>query len=38
MLYNLTDSEKEIMLLLVQGHNFYGISEILGIDYTTFVL
>lgn len=37
MLANLTDSEKEIMHFLVQGYNFIGISDFIGIKYSTFV-
>ena len=34
----LTDKEKEIMFLLIQGHNFKGISDYTGIDYSTLVI
>ena len=37
MFENLTENEKEIMFLLVQGHNFNGILEFVGIDYPTFI-
>ena len=36
MLENLTDIEKEIMLLLIQGQNYDGISEYLIIDYSEY--
>lgn len=38
MLEDLTDNEKEIMFLLIQGHNFNGISDFLEIDYPTFII
>ena len=37
MLEDLTENEKEIMFLLIQGHNFNGISQICVIDYSTYV-
>ena len=37
MFENLTENEKEIMFLLVQGHNFNGILDFVGIDYPTFI-
>ncbi|CCY24407.1 unknown [Brachyspira sp. CAG:484] len=37
MLEDLTENEKEIMFLLVQGHNFNGILDFVGIDYPTFI-
>lgn len=36
MLELLTEDEMEIMYLLVQGHNFNGISAYLCIDYPTY--
>lgn len=36
MLDNLTYMEKEIMFLLIQGHNFNGISSYLIIDYSEY--
>ena len=38
MFENLTENEKEIMFLLIQGHNFNGILEFVEIDYPTFIL
>ncbi len=38
MLEDLTENEKEIMFLLIQGHNFNGISDFLEIDYPTFII
>ncbi len=38
MLEDLTENEKEIMFLLIQGHNFDGISDFLEIDYPTFII
>lgn len=38
MLEDLTENEKEIMFLLIQGHNFNGISDFLEIDYSTFII
>ena len=38
MLETLSDNEKEIMFLLIQGHNFNGISDFLEIDYPTFII
>ncbi|WP_347992820.1 hypothetical protein [uncultured Eubacterium sp.] len=38
MFENLTENEKEIMFLLVQGHNFNGILDFVGIDYPTFII
>ena len=37
MFENLTENEKEIMFLLIQGHNFNGIIDFVGIDYPTFI-
>ena len=37
MLEKLTDTEKEVMLLLIQGHNFNAISDLLCIDYNLYV-
>ena len=37
MLEILSDNEKEIMFLLIQGHNFNGILDFVGIDYATFI-
>ena len=37
MLEILSDNEKEIMFRLAQGHNFNGILDFVGIDYTTFI-
>lgn len=37
MLELLTEEEKEIMLMLIRGQNFNGISEWLGIDYAEYV-
>ncbi len=37
MLEDLTENEKKIMFLLVQGHNFNGILDFVGIDYPTFI-
>jgi len=36
MLELLLEEEKEVMFLLVQGHNFNGISKICNIDYKTY--
>lgn len=36
MLELLTEDEQEIMYLLIQGHNFNGISAYLCIDYSTY--
>ena len=33
----LTEEEKEVMLLLIQGHNFQGVSDFLGIDYLVYI-
>lgn len=38
MLEDLTENEKEIMFLFIQGHNFNGISDFLEIDYPTFII
>lgn len=37
MLSLLTTTEKEVMLLLVQGYNFNGISQYLDIDYSLYI-
>ena len=37
MLDLLTDTEKEIMYMLIQGQNFNGISDFIGIDYQEYI-
>lgn len=37
MLDTLTEEEKEVMLLLIQGHNFQGVASFLGIDYLLYI-
>lgn len=36
MLECLLEEEKEVMLLLIQGHNFQGINQFCNIDYKTY--
>ena len=36
MLELLNESEKEVVLLIIQGHNFNGISQMCAIDYKTY--
>ena len=36
MFNSLTDIEKEVVLLIIQGHNFNGISQMCAIDYKTY--
>ncbi len=37
MIDKLTEEEKDVMLLLIQGHNFQGVSAFLGIDYLVYI-
>ena len=36
MLEILSEDEKEVMLLIIQGRNFDGISQMCAIDYKTY--
>lgn len=36
MLEILTDSEKEVVTLIIQGHNFNGISQHCNMDYNSY--
>ena len=37
MIDKLTEEEKDVMLLLIQGHNFQCVTAFLGIEYLVYI-